>query len=367
MSVGIRALAVEFPCAVRTNEYWRRRHPGVVKSADERTLARMWAAQDGGPEGTALFDEEMRPYLDDTFRGTVERRVLGPGETVLSVERRAAQAALDAAGLAPQDVDLLVCSTFVPDHVGIGHAAFLARDLGLSGSAWNLETACNSALEAVRVAAGLVRAGEHETVLVVASCMYSKVSDETDTLTWFLGDGACAFVVGRDEKAAAVLGAHSLHTGETCGAIYYELSDDPSLPRVCVRADRASGKVLRDTSVRFLRDNVHGALKKAGVGLDEVKFFAFNTPTAWYARFCARALGVNPSKTLSTYPEYANVGPVLMPANLHRAASTGRLSPGDLVVLYSVGSVSSAGALVVRWGDVAVGAGPSAPTLRQDG
>lgn len=367
MSVGIRALAVEFPSAVRTNDYWRRRHPEIFKSAEERTLARMWATGSGGSAGTDLFDDEMRPYLRDTFRGTVERRVLAPGETVLSVEAKAARSAMAAARLSPQDVSLLICCTFVPDHVGIGHAAFLAQELGLRGSAWNMETACNSSLEALRVAAAMVRAGEHDTVLVVSSCMYSKVSDETDTLTWFLGDGASAFVVGRDERAAEVLGAYSHHSGETCGAIYYELSDDPATPRVCVRADRASGQILRDTSARYLRENVHGALKKAKVALEDVAFFAVNTPTAWFASFCARALGVPAERTLSTYAEYANIGPVLMPANLHRAATTGRLSPGDHVVLYSVGSVSSVGALVVRWGDVAVGVGPSKPTLVQDG
>ena len=63
-------------------------------------------------------------------------------------------------------------------------------------------------------------------------------------------------------------------------------------------------------------------------------------------------------RTISAYPLYANVGPVLMPANLHLAASLGRIAPGALVLLYSVGSVSTASAAVMRWGDVALGPEP---------
>lgn len=365
-SAGLRSLAVAFPGKVRTNEYYRLGQPDVFEGASQRTLARMWAKPvDEAASGIEIFDEEMAPFLDDPFRGTVERRVLAPGERVLDVELRVARQALDAANLAAGDIDLLISSAFVPDHVGIGHAAFLARELAIGGTAWNLETACASALEGLRTASALVRAGEHRHVLVVASCMYSKVSDDSDTLTWFLGDGACAFVVSAETPGYGVLGAHMLHTGETCGAIYYEFSDSPTLPRVCVRADKSSGKALRETSVKFLRAGVDGALRKAGVSLEDIRFFAFNTPTAWYARFCARALGVDPERTISCYAETANIGPVLMPTNLFRAAREGRIKKGDLVLLYSVGSVSSAGAVVIRWGDVALGPDVEPAALRE--
>jgi 3-oxoacyl-[acyl-carrier-protein] synthase-3 len=364
-AVGLRSLAVAFPRALRTNDYWRKHYPDIVRNASDKSLARLWAPGGGhAPSGTEIFDEEMSPYLEDAFKGTVERRVLAPGERVIDVELRAARAALKAASLQPGDVDLLISSAFVPDHIGIGHAAFLSRDLELRGTAWNLETACTSSLEALRTAAALVRAGEHKTVLVVASCMYSKVSDERDTLSWFLGDGATAFVVGEVPAPAGLLGSHFVHTGDTCGSIYYELSDDPATPRVCVRSDRASGKLLRENSPGYLRESVAGAAKRAGVSVEDIKFFVFNTPTAWYARFAARAIGVDPERTISTYPLYGNTGPVLAPTNLYHAAAEGRIKRGDLVLLYAIGSVSSAGAVIMRWGDVALGPPPAPPELR---
>lgn len=363
---GIVSLAVDFPAMVRTNDYWRTRHPDVVASAADRALARMWVANpDETHAPAAIFDEEMAPYLNDPFRGAVERRALAESETILSVEARVARNALAKAGIRPQDVDLLISSAFVTDYLGIGHAAYLAKELAIGGTAWNLETACSSGIEAVRTANALVRSGEHKTVLVVVSCMYSRVSDPEDTITWSVGDGAAAFVVRAGSDGAEVLGARMKHTGDTCGAMYFESVPDRAGGQLVMRASREGGKHLREASANYLLECCHGALEAANVRLEDIAFFAFNTPTAWYAKFCARALGVSFERTIDTFPRYGNMGPVLMPVNLYEAARQGRVNKGDLVLLYSIGSVASAGAMVVRWGDVALGEAPVEATGRE--
>jgi 3-oxoacyl-[acyl-carrier-protein] synthase-3 len=138
----------------------------------------------------------MAPFMSDLFRGTVERRVLGPGETLRALELRAAREALAAAAMAPTDVDLMMCTALVPTSVGVGDAAYLARDLGLRGSAWNFESACSGGLVGLQTACALVRAGEYRTVLVVVGCSYSQNTEESDSLGWTCGDGATAFLVG---------------------------------------------------------------------------------------------------------------------------------------------------------------------------
>jgi 3-oxoacyl-[acyl-carrier-protein] synthase-3 len=116
--------------------------------------------------------------------------------------------------------------------------------------------------------------------------------------------------------------------------------------------------VLRETSALHLRSCCEGAARAAGVALGDIDFFVFNTPTAWFDAFAARVLGVDRSRTISTNKLYGNIGPVWMPANLYHAACDGRVERGDLVMLYAVGSVSSASAVVMRWGDVALGPPP---------
>lgn len=351
IDAGLTALAVWFPAHVRTNDEVRARHPAVVADAEERSLARMFAVTE--PENE--FDRAMQPYVRDPFRGTVERRVLGAGESGVGLEVAAARAALAASALGPGDVDCLISSAFVPDEIGVGNAVFVARELGLDCEAWNLETACSGSVVGLRTAASLVRAGEHRRVLVTVSCNYSRTAVDSDTLSWFVGDGAAAMLVGAVPAGEGYLGGVAVHTAATCGSWFYALEEADGGPRIAMRATPGTGRVLSRTAPAYLRACVEGAARKAGVSLRDIAFFVFNTPTAWFAEFAARELGIDLERTVSTYPRFANTGPVLMPTNLHHAASQGRIARGDLVMLFSIGSVSSASAAVIRWGEVALG------------
>lgn len=352
-AAGIRSLAVAFPDEVRTNGYYRERCPELVSSAEQRTLAKLWAAHDGA---ASAFDRAFEPYARDPFRGTIERRALQPGEPMLPVEVRAAREALAAAELRPSDIDTVLAASFLPDQVGVGNAVFIARELGIAGAAWNIESACSSATAGLQLATSLVVAGQASHVLVVVSCAYSRVADPEDTFGWFLGDGCAAFVVGACGAGAGCIAAKTINTAETCGAFRYALElDSQARPWIRIDASDAAGRSLRDTAEPYLARCVDGALAAAGYRREDIAFFAFNTPTAWYADFCTKALGIPAERTINTYPLYANMGPVLWPVNLHHAASLGRLATGDLVLVYSVGSVSSAGAVVMRWGPVGLG------------
>jgi len=359
--VGIRALSVAFPPTVRTNDDVRARAPALTAAVEAKHAAQVWR-QEGRGAADDPFSQAMAPYLSDPFRGTRERRVLAEGETFYPLILRAAREALDAAGWRGDQVGVLLSSGFVPQSLGVGDGAFLARDLGVRGPAWNYESACSGSVAGVQLAAALVSSGQFDSALVVVGCNYSQNISDEDTVGWTCGDGAAALLLTRDEPGRGVLGVHSITTSETCGQIWYDFATDRA-PRpgsyLRLRAGIRSGKSLQDMSQTALRTCVDGALSSAGVRLEDVDFFVFNTPLAWYADFCARALGIPAEKTIDTYPLYANTGPVLMPTNLFHAARERRIRNGDLVLCFSIGSVSTAGAVVMRWGDVALGPAPT--------
>ncbi len=351
---GMKALAICVPDDDRANDHYRARAGDVVSALEERAKISagmpMRSAGVGDP-----FTEAMIPYLADPFRGTVRRRILEPGRKALDLELIAARAALRAAAMSPGDVELLVASSFLPDQIGIGNAVFLARELGMRGAAWNLETACSSSIVGFETAAALVRSGQYANVLVTASCTYSRALDERNPLAWQVGDGAGAFVVGRVAPHEGFLGKKIIHTASTCGAFFYELGLDGGTPVVRMGADSDAGKLLRDASEVCLRDCIEGALRDAGLRLQDIDWFVFNTPMAWFVDFAIRVLGSDAARTLDTYPFVANAGPALMPISLFLAAKSGKIRTGDRVLLYSMGGVSSAAAVVLRWGDVALG------------
>ena len=360
----MRSLAVAFPRTARTNDFFRREHPDVVASIEQRALGKVWNVDRAPGRELGAFETEMLPYLADPFRGTVERRVLAEGESPLTMELPAARAALAGAGLGSEGIDLLISCTFPSAQTGIGESAFLARELGLRAAAWNLESACSSALVGLDVATALVRAGRHDRVLVLTSCIYSRVTEPADTLSWTSGDGAAAFVVAEGGDGAEVLAACNTHTAESCGALSFELVGRPDGAVMRMTTFPGAADALREVAERTVDELCHGAAKRAGVSLADIKIFACNTPAAWFSAFIARKLGVDRERVIDTYPRYANVGPVLWPAALYEAASAGTLRPGDLVMLYSVGSVASSSAAVLRWGNVGLGPPPPPASIR---
>ncbi|BAY78442.1 3-oxoacyl-[acyl-carrier-protein] synthase III [Nostoc linckia NIES-25] len=355
--VGIRSIALSLPSIKRTNDYYIEKYPELVTQAEEKGFAKLFSLT----ESTASneFDQEMLPYLSDPFRGTIERWALGPGESSLTLEYRAAIDALNAAKLSPEDVELMIVSSVWPEQIGFGNAAFLARQLGLQGAAWNLDATCGSTPVALQTASALVKAGEYRNVLVVVSCTYSRFFDEDDTFPWFTSDGAGAFVVGALEANQGIVGTKTVHTAALNEVLFAEVTKDEQNNSLVRMQMGKGGNALSETAEEFLRRCCEGAVAAAGVTFDQIDFFLFNTPTAWVGSFCTRVLGIDPERTLNLYPQYANLGPVLTVANLYHAAQLGKIQENDLVLIYGSGCSGAAAASVMRWGNVVLGSDPT--------
>jgi 3-oxoacyl-[acyl-carrier-protein] synthase III/acyl carrier protein len=360
--VGIRSLALSFPSIIRTNDYWIEKSPELTaRNKPRRARISRSTELTNSNNGLDIWSQEVAPYLPDPFRGSIERRVLAPNESSLTLEYQAAKQALNAAQLAPEEVDLAIVASLFPEHIGPGSAAYLARQLKLHCPAWNLESTCSSAIIALQNACALVRSREYRNVLVIVSHIGSNSVDEEDTLSWSIGDGAGAFVVDSLQPNQGILGTKIVPTVATCGAYSYELvTDAQGQPRIRTRTGE-NASMLAETAVDCVRTCCEGAAAAAGVTLEQINFFAFNTPTAWYASVCTRALGIDPERTINLYPRYANIGPVFAIANLYHAAQVGKIRENDLVLVYTNGAAATAAAMVMRWGDVALGSAPAFP------
>jgi len=364
-SAGIRSLAITFPGGLKTNDYWVRNYPEMVANAVEKK--NIWARprEDEQAAEHSAFDIEMAKYLSDPFRGSKERRVLLQHENALTLETRCGATALEAASMVASDIDLVICTSLFTDIMGVGNATFIAGELGMECAAWNLETACSSAFAILETACALVRSGQYRNILCVVSCTYSRSFEDHNTMSWLSGDGAGAFVVAEVPEGEGLLSSSMVHSAETCSGFLLDIMPDPprSADTVRVRAAKGGAKIVRDVSERYLRKTADEALRKAGLLVSDIDWFVVNTPTAWYTAFCARALGYDAARSVDTFPRYANCGPALLPVNLYAAAAELPMKRGDLVLLHTVGSMSSSGTAIVRWGDVALGPQPEAAVV----
>lgn len=175
-------------------------------------------------------------------------------------------------------------------------------------------------------------------------------------MSWFMGDGAGAILVGEVPAGRGWAAQHTVNTSSTCDTFRLDLVVDPELgpvPRVAASKDTA--RIINESGEPCLREACGEALRRAGIGVADVSCLVVNTPTAWYADFACQVLGIERHRAVSTYERFANTGTALLPINLHESVRTGMLKDGDWVLMYSVGSVSTAVATVMRWSDVALG------------
>lgn len=352
-SIGIRSLAINFPRTIRTNDYWLQKFPNIGSQKQRQAKANPKLSSDNGLD---IWLQEVTPYLPDPFRGSVNRHLLAENESSQTLEYRAAQAALAAAKLSADEIDLMLVASLFPDAVGPGSAAVLAQELNLRCPAWNLESTCSSALIALQTAQALVQTGTYRHVLIVVSHIGSRCVNEADTLSWSMGDGAGAFVVGSLKPKQGILSTKIISTTATCKAYVHELVvDSQGQPRIQTRTGENASS-LAETAVDCVRYCCQQAVRAAGVRLEQIDLFALNTPTAWYANVCAKALGIEPQRVMNLYADYANIGPVFSVANLYHAVAANKLCEDNLVLVYANGAGATAAATVMRWGDVALGA-----------
>lgn len=362
--IGIRALAVSFPKVIRSNDYWQQKYPEMVNSQPKRNRRNRPTISSNEENGYSLWSQEVAPYLSDPFHGSVERRVLSESESSWKLQFEAVTEALTAAKLSPTEIDVAIYSAGIfeiSDLLG-DSTTNLARKLGLNCPVWNLESTCSSALVALQNACALIKAGEYKNALVIVSHFGSNTVPETDTLAWSMGDGVGAFIVDRLESNQGVLASKVVSTANTYDAYSSELSINKLGKPKIVTQTGENASSLAETAVDLVRTCCQEAIAKAGITLAEIDFFVFNTPTAWYANVCTRALGIEPERTINLYPYYGNIGAVFPLANLYHAAKEKKIEANSLVLVYSNGASATAVATIMRWGDVALGKAP-APTI----
>src|SRR5688500_15018774 len=176
--------------------------------------------------GTGSFVPEKRLTNDDlstmvdtndewiTQRtGIKERRIASASESTASLATGAARRAIEAAGLEPKDIDLIVCGTITPEMAFPSTACFVAAALGLNSTpAFDIAAACSGFIYTLDTAAAFIKAGRYKNVLVIGAETLSRITDYTDRASCILfGDGAGAVVLQRSNDPNKGVVYSSLH------------------------------------------------------------------------------------------------------------------------------------------------------------
>ena len=283
--------------------------------------------------------------------GIRQRHIVGEGETTSTMAADAARKALESAGIAASEIDLIVLATATPDHTFPATATQVQTMIGCKpgGVAFDVAAVCSGFLYALATADSLLRTGMGNKALVIGAETFSKLLDWEDRGTCVLfGDGAGAVVLAAEEVAEDGPGilASRLHADGTHKDMLY-VDGGPATTGTVGKLRMKGREVFRHAVVN-LAEVLSEVLDDAGLAPDDLDWVVPHQANARILDATARKLGLSPGKVVVTVDRHANTSAASVPLALDVAVRDGRIKSGDLVMLEAMGGGFTWGASLVR-------------------
>lgn len=275
------------------------------------------------------------------------RHIAGPDETTATLGAAAARNALDAAGMTPADIDLIIVATCTPDQTFPAAATKVQDLLGHHGGmAFDVAAVCSGFLYAFSVAENMIRAGSARNALVIGSETMTRLLDWEDRATCVLfGDGAGAVVLSAETGESGVL-ATRLHADGRHNELLY-VDGGPSTTGTVGKL-RMQGREVFRHAVTNLAGVMHEVLNDAGMKASEIDWVVPHQANARIIDATVRKLGLPAERVVLTVSDHANTSAASVPLALDVAVRDGRIKKGDIVVLEAMGGGFTWGASIVR-------------------
>jgi len=302
-----------------------------------------------------LTNHDLAKMVDTTdewirARTGIERRhIAAEGEATSHLAEKAAGEALDAAGLGPDDIQMVVVGTCTPDLVLPNPACLLQERMGMTGPAFSVEAACSGFVYALTIADQFIRSGQVERSLVVGAETMSRLIDWTDRETCVLfGDGA---------------GAVILEASEEPGVIYSDIGADGQY-RSLLYADagvsqvkegggsaelKMKGNEVFKVAVRTLEAMADKVLAENDLEQGDIDWFVPHQANLRIITATAKRLGLDMERVVLTVNDHGNTSAASIPMALDTAVRDGRIKRGDLLLLEAFGGGFTWGSSLLRY------------------
>jgi 3-oxoacyl-[acyl-carrier-protein] synthase-3 len=280
--------------------------------------------------------------------GIRERRIAAEDEACSDLAVKAARQALDCAGLAPTEVDLIILATATPDNTFPATAARVQAKLGMTrGAAFDVQAVCSGFVYALAIADNFIKSGQAKTAIVIGAETFSRILDWEDRGTCVLfGDGAGAVALQAAAGTRGVLSTHIHSDGCDYDLLYVD--GGPSTTRTTGYL-RMEGKEIFKLAVKRLADAIDEALAANRLTARDVDWLVPHQANRRIIDAMGRKLELPPEKVVITIERHANTSAASIPLALAEAASDGRIKPGQLVLMEAMGGGLTWGAALVRW------------------
>jgi 3-oxoacyl-[acyl-carrier-protein] synthase-3 len=269
------------------------------------------------------------------------------GSSDLATE--AGRRAIEAAGITPADLDLIIVATSTPDMVFPSTATMVQHKLGAAGCpAFDVQAVCSGFIYALTVADAMIRGGSAKNALVIGSEVFSRILDFKDRTTCVLfGDGAGAVVIGASDQPGIL--ATDIH------------ADGKHRDILCVPGHVSGGNVLGDPvlkmdgqavfklAVGVLEETARASLAKAGLHDSDIDWLIPHQANIRIMQSTARKLKMPAEKVVVTVDQHGNTSAASIPLALDTAVRDGRIQRGQHLMLEGVGGGFTWGSVLVKY------------------
>jgi 3-oxoacyl-[acyl-carrier-protein] synthase-3 len=285
--------------------------------------------------------------------GIKERRIAAEGELTSTMGAIAARAALDDAGLAPEDIDLIILATSTPDQTFPASAVAIQAELGITqGAAFDVQAVCSGFIFALTTADNYLKSGMFKRALVIGAEAFSRILDWEDRSTCVLfGDGAGAVVVEAQKLNGVMTDRGILATCLRSDGRYRDklyVDGGPSSTGTVGHLRMDGPEVFRH-AVTKISEVIGTTLDQAGYKASDIDWFVPHQANKRILDGAAKKLGLDKNRIIITLDKHANTSAASIPLALNTARADGRIKTGDLVLLEAMGGGFTWGAVLLRW------------------
>jgi 3-oxoacyl-[acyl-carrier-protein] synthase-3 len=288
--------------------------------------------------------------------GIRERHIADEAEATSDLGLKAAQQALDRAGVEPEEIDLIVVGTTTGDMAFPTTGNILQRQLGCrNAGSMDLYAACAGSVYSMSVGAQYIQTGKYRTVLCVGAECLSRITDYTDRGTCILlADAAGAAVLRPAEGDAGIIDT-DLYSDGRYGDLLIQPAGGSRNPASHETVDRRlhfarmKGSEVFKVAVRMFEDCAQRILDRNGYKADDLDVFVPHQANLRIIEAAVKRLKLPMERVIVNVDRYGNTGAASVYVALEEGLATKRIKPGDLVLLAAFGGGFTWGAALLRW------------------
>ena len=298
-------------------------------------------------------DLEKRVETSDEWivsrTGIRERHVAAAHETTSDLATAAALAALEAADIAPNQIDLIVVATTTPDFVFPSTACLVQQKLGISNGcpAFDLQAVCSGFIYALATGEQFIRSGQSKNVLVIGAETLSRITDwddRTNCILW--GDGAGAVVLQASDTPG-IISTH-LHADGRHEALL-KVPAGPSTGYAEKALIHMEGNAVFKMAVNTLDAIVDETLSANGMKKSQIDWLVPHQANIRIIRATAKKLGMSMDRVVVTVDKHGNTSAASIPLALDTAVRDGRIKRGEVILMEAFGGGFTWGSVLLKW------------------